>query len=169
MAALPVLLALPLLPMQQSHASVRYSNTQGLTFATVGEGEIRVRDYEDFDFSALNRDVDNVQRVTSRQYIDLEIPGINLAKLAEDVRGAARTLRAATADVRDNAREEGDQAIVLLRWKAIMTPERFRELRLKHNLTQELLAHILGVLVRNVQQFERLDGESSRKPNPTAC
>jgi len=54
-------------------ASLRYANTQGLTFATVGEGEIRVRDYEDFDFSALNRDVDNVQRVTSRQYIDLEI------------------------------------------------------------------------------------------------
>lgn len=50
-----------------------------------------------------------------------------------------------------------------------MTPERFRELRLKHNLTQERLAHILGVSVRNVQQFEQLDGESSRKPNPIAC
>ena len=50
-----------------------------------------------------------------------------------------------------------------------MTPERFKELRLKHGLTQELLAHILGVSVRNVQQFEQLGGESSRKPNPIAC
>ena len=97
------------------------ANTQGLTFATVGEGEIRVRDYEDFDFSALNRDVDNVQRVTSRRYIALEIPGINLTKLAEDARGAARTIRAATADVR----EQGAQASASQRFVLFSCVSRF--------------------------------------------
>ena len=52
-------------------ASVKYANTQGLTFATVGEGNITVRDFAEFDLSALNRDANNVQRVTNRQYIDL--------------------------------------------------------------------------------------------------
>jgi len=42
-----------------------------LTFATVGEGNITVRDFAEFDLSALNRDANNVQRVTNRQYIDL--------------------------------------------------------------------------------------------------
>ena len=48
--------------------------------------------FAEFDLSALNRDANNVQRVTNRQYIDLEIPGINLARLVEDIEGAARTL-----------------------------------------------------------------------------
>ncbi|MEP2942353.1 MAG: helix-turn-helix domain-containing protein [Hyphomicrobiales bacterium] len=47
-----------------------------------------------------------------------------------------------------------------------MTPERFKELRLKNDLTQERLAFIAGVSVRNIQQFEQLNGVSSRKPNP---
>ena len=54
-------------------ASIRYANTQGITYATVGEGDIFVRDYVNHDLSALNRDVNNVQRITTQQYIDLEI------------------------------------------------------------------------------------------------
>ncbi|MEP4703431.1 MAG: helix-turn-helix transcriptional regulator [Hyphomicrobiales bacterium] len=47
-----------------------------------------------------------------------------------------------------------------------MMPKRFKELRLKNDLTQERLAFIAGVSVRNIQQFEQLNGVSSRKPNP---
>ena len=90
---------------------MRYANTQGLTFATVGEGNIRVRDYAEFDLAALNRDVNNVQRVTTRQYIGLEIPSINLARLVEDVKGAADTIRAVTTEVDPSARALGDAGV----------------------------------------------------------
>lgn len=55
---------------------ISHPNTEGITYATIGAGDIRVRDYENYNFDALNRDVDNVQVITSETYFAIEIPAI---------------------------------------------------------------------------------------------
>lgn len=45
--------------------SVDYSDTQVITHATIGDGTIMLRDWEDLNLSKLNRD--NVQEIASSQ------------------------------------------------------------------------------------------------------
>jgi len=58
------------------NTSVRYANKQGITFATIGAGDITLRDWSSFDLSALNRDPANMQRVVSDTGFSIETPGI---------------------------------------------------------------------------------------------
>jgi filamentous hemagglutinin family protein len=89
-----------------------YRNTTGVTYATVAGGhvDVTVRNKGDLDLSGLNRDINNVQRITGTTYFALQIPGLNLAKLADDLNAAKNYLTAATAAIPDNIRNQGKHA-----------------------------------------------------------
>ena len=92
-----------------------YRNVNALTFATIGEGTIRVRDLDGYDFSDLNRDPDNMQRVISETDFSIEIPGINLARWTQQVENTVNLIEAIRTRVPDHVRAEGRQAVDLYR------------------------------------------------------
>jgi filamentous hemagglutinin family protein len=92
--------------------SLAYRNVDAITFATLGAGTISVRDLDNFDFSGLNRDPDNMQRVISETEFAIEIPGINLTRWTQQVRETLNLLEATTT-VPDSIRTQGEQAVTL--------------------------------------------------------
>lgn len=92
--------------------SVDYSNTQGITHATIGVGTITLRDWEDYDLSNLNRDIDNVQEIISSKEFHISIPGVNLKRWAGQVERSLNLLQAVTT-VPDTIRVQGQQAVML--------------------------------------------------------
>ena len=65
-----------------------YHDRQGITFATVGEGAIRVRDVVDgnvFDFRALNRNANDAQRLIRDESFELNLPAIELSSLSQNL------------------------------------------------------------------------------------
>ncbi len=87
-----------------------YRNKQGVTYATVGGGEIRVRSNPDIDLRSLNTNVNTVHKTTKNVYVNIKIPGINLKKLRENLEESGNFIRAATANVPDRVRVQGDVA-----------------------------------------------------------
>lgn len=90
-----------------------YRNVNALTFATIGEGTIRVRDLDGYDFSELNRDPDNMQRVISSTSFSIEIPGINLVRWTQQVEDTVNLIEAIRTDLPDHVRNEGAAAVDL--------------------------------------------------------
>ena len=84
-----------------ANGSYFYRNKEGLTFATVGAGEIKVRKPRDgapgTSLIALNRDAANVQRLVKDETINIKIPTINLAQVIQDLKNSADYLRAVIA------------------------------------------------------------------------
>ena len=65
-----------------------YHDRRGITFATVGEGAIRVRDVADgnvFDFRALNRNANDAQRLIRDESFELNLPAIELSSLSQNL------------------------------------------------------------------------------------
>lgn len=89
-----------------------YHDRQGITFATVGEGLIQVRDVADgeaFDFRDLNRDTDDVQRLIKDESFEINLPAIQLSSLTQnlkDARAAFTGLSEEGALVREAANNE---------------------------------------------------------------
>ncbi|PWE34098.1 hypothetical protein DDZ14_02785 [Maritimibacter sp. 55A14] len=111
--------------------SYAYSNTQGVTYATVGAGRIVVRDHADFDFGALNRDTDNVQRVISHDYFEIDLPGVNLSRWIQQAEDTVDLINFATARVPDIVKADGDFAVVAYRNGVLsgqIKPSKFRSL-----------------------------------------
>ena len=63
--------------------SYYYRNKEGITYATVGAGEIKVRNNPRQSLIALNRDPANLQRVIKDKTIDIKIPGLQLRAIVE--------------------------------------------------------------------------------------
>jgi Papain fold toxin 1, glutamine deamidase len=82
----------------------------GLTYATVGAGQIKIRNNPTQNLITLNRDAANVQRVVKDQTIDIKIPAVNLKTLVDDVDKSVNFFRALTADVSDLQRANGNHA-----------------------------------------------------------
>ena len=82
--------------------SLYYKNKQGLTFATVGAGTIKVRATPTQNLLTLNRDAANVQRTTVDRTLDIKIPGVNLNTLIADVNNSVNFFRTLAADVPEN-------------------------------------------------------------------
>jgi hypothetical protein len=91
--------------------SARYRNVQGLTFATLGAGDLNIRNRPRLDLSGLNRDVANMTRVTSSTSWAFAIPSLNLAKLQQDIQNSANYVNALTANVPQAVKEQGEQAV----------------------------------------------------------
>ena len=92
-----------------------YSNRAGITYATVSGGEVRVRNRPGINLRALNNNLDTVQRVTDETYINLRIPGLNLATLRDNLEETGNFIRAVTADVPDHVKAQGDAATRIYR------------------------------------------------------
>ena len=124
-----------------------YRNVQALTYATIGAGDIRVRDVGGYDFSGLNRDPDSMQRVTSSTNISIEVPGINLKRWTQQVRDTVNLVEAYTTDIDRLRAEHGEGGIQL-----------YREFVLQGLNPSELRARIgspeFAALVRQRRQFE---------------
>lgn len=88
-----------------------YADKQGVTFATVGQGDIHIRNSAQQNINALNRTIGEMQRVTSKTDFAIEIPGLNFAKLAADIEATGNLLRAVGASIPDSIRQQGQQAI----------------------------------------------------------
>jgi filamentous hemagglutinin family protein len=89
-----------------------YSNTQAVTYATIGAGEISIREApEGFDLVELNRDPDAMQQIVSEQSFSIEIPGVNLKRWTKQVEDSVNLLEAITATAPDRIRAEGSQAV----------------------------------------------------------
>jgi hypothetical protein len=93
--------------------SARYRNEQGLTFATLGAGDLNIRNRPRLDLSGLNRDVANMTRVTSSTSWAFAIPSLNLAKLQQDIQNSANYVNALTANVPQKAKDEGEHGVKL--------------------------------------------------------
>ncbi len=96
-----------------ANLGVSYSDKQGITFATVGQGDIHIRNSAEQNITALNRTMADMQRVTSKTDFAIEIPGLNFAKLAADIEATANLLRAIGADIPQSVRIQGKQAVDL--------------------------------------------------------
>ena len=95
--------------------SLYYRDKQGLTYATVGAGEIIVRNAPapgtpGTSLLALNRDAANVQKVVKNEVIDIKIPAVNLKAVIDDINNSATFLKALAADVPEDVRREGRHA-----------------------------------------------------------
>ncbi len=88
-----------------------YRDVEALTFATVGPGTIRVRDYADYDFSEINRDPENMHRIVSETEFSIEIPGINLTKWTQEVRDTIDLIEAETTKIPDHVKNQGAVAV----------------------------------------------------------
>ncbi|WP_448954903.1 hemagglutinin repeat-containing protein [Labrys neptuniae] len=91
--------------------SVEYRNKTGLTFATLGAGDLNIRDRPKLDISGLNRDPANMQRVTKDTSWSFSIPALNIAKLADDITNAQRYISTLTKEVPEGIKAQGNQAI----------------------------------------------------------
>ena len=91
--------------------SISYSDKRGITYATVGEGDINIRNKPGQDISALNRNIGDLQKVTSRTNFSIAIPGLNFAKLADDIEATANVVRALR--VPDSVRLQGTNAVAM--------------------------------------------------------
>ena len=91
--------------------SAQYRNTRGLTFATLGAGDINVRARPKLDLSGLNRDVANMTRVTSSTAWSFTLPVLNLAKLVDDLTAAYHFVNTLTAQVPEDIQIRGEQAV----------------------------------------------------------
>ncbi|MFL4470135.1 HNH/ENDO VII family nuclease [Tateyamaria armeniaca] len=89
--------------------------TEGFTRATISGGDVVVRNQSDFDISQINQDLDAVDTITRDTHINLQLPALNLVKLAEDLEAAGNYIRAATADVPDEVRARGGAAVSVYR------------------------------------------------------
>ena len=91
--------------------SLYYKDKQGLTYATVGKGEIKVRNAAPGStLIALNRDAANVQKVVKNEVIDIKIPTVNLVAVLKDIEDSANFLRALAADLPESVKSQGRQA-----------------------------------------------------------
>ena len=77
---------------QSVGGSYYYSNKQGITYATVGAGQIVVRNKPGINLATLNRDPANVQRQTRDKTIDIKIPGIDIKVIVDAVKTAGDAL-----------------------------------------------------------------------------
>jgi hypothetical protein len=93
--------------------SYYYRNVTGVTFATIGAGEIVQRGAAPTALFLLNREAGNFQRVTASETIDIKIPGINLLRVVQGITDAADLYRAVTAQVPDSVMGEGPAAAEL--------------------------------------------------------
>jgi len=84
---------------------------QAVTYATLGAGTVTMRDWESFDLSQLNRDPDNLQEILSETEFAIEIPGINLERWRGQVEDSLNLIEAIAADIPDDIKVEGRQAI----------------------------------------------------------
>ena len=74
-----------------------------------------MRDFDDYNFDALNRDVDNVQVITSDTYFAIEIPAINLGRWKQQVRDSVLLIKSVTTNVPDFVKAKGGYAVDLYR------------------------------------------------------
>lgn len=95
--------------------SFSYSDVEALTFATLGTGDLTVRDYAGYDFSLLNRSPDDMQRVISEREFSIEIPGINLKRWVQQVEDSINLLEAVTTRVPEDVAKRGEVATDLFR------------------------------------------------------
>ncbi len=91
--------------------SAQYRNQSGLTFATMGAGDINIRNRPNLDISGLNRDVNNMSVVTSRTSWSFATPALNLFKLYDDLSLARNTINTLAAGVPQAVKDKGDSGV----------------------------------------------------------
>lgn len=82
----------------------------GITYATVGEGEIIIRDQTGLDpgmFALLNRDPANLQVTIKDEYFDIQIPGLNLKNWWRNVEGAGNFVEGLFVDIPSEYASQG--------------------------------------------------------------
>ncbi|WP_425073509.1 hemagglutinin repeat-containing protein [Sagittula sp. S175] len=89
--------------------------TEGFTRATISGGDVVVRNQRNFDMSQINQNLNKVDTITRDTHVNLQLPALNLVKLAHDLEAAGNYIRAATADVPDEVRARGDVAVTVYR------------------------------------------------------
>ena len=164
------------------NGSYSFSSKTGVTYATVGAGEITVRDWETFDFSELNRNTDVIQEIISDKSFSIAIPGINITRWREDLKGAKALVNAVAAKVPDNVRSQGEQAVSLYKrmlfngvsitdaQAQVRTPEFVAAVEqarkvalLDPNETGSIAAERRILALNELAVFENIDGELATK------
>ena len=79
--------------------SYYYASKKGVTYATVGAGDIIVRNAPGQSLAALNRDIKNVQRTTNTTLVDLRVPGVQLKGLVETGKVAAEAVEKVSKEI----------------------------------------------------------------------
>ena len=100
------------------NGSYYYHNKEGLTYATVGAGEIIIRNTPNgagTSLLGLNRDIKNVQRVVRNDTINIKIPTLNLQKVLADLKTSYGFLRALVAETPANAKNMGPEGVYLFK------------------------------------------------------
>lgn len=98
------------LALWRGSASAQYKNITGLTYATLGTGKVTVRNRPLLDYSALNADPANMQRIVSKKSFAFEIPELNPVALLNDIRDARSFLNTLAANIPLAVREKGQYA-----------------------------------------------------------
>ncbi|WP_322864768.1 hemagglutinin repeat-containing protein (plasmid) [Aquicoccus sp. G2-2] len=148
---------------RDASGSLAYSNTQAITYATIGAGNITVREaHADFTVDALNRDPDNMQQVLSSTNFSIEIPGINLVRWTEQVEDTVNLIEAIRTNVPDHVRAEGAQAVDQYRDLILRGATGLEAARL---VSTPEFRQALNLRRRYVEAIENPDGLG---PNPSA-
>ena len=91
-------------------ASAQYKNVTGITFATLGDGAVTIRNRPNLDYSALNADPANMQRITKSTSFSIDVPELNLAALSKDIADSRNFMNTLTANIPTEIRKKGKAA-----------------------------------------------------------